>query len=496
MSRGDLMKELLYDRTSPSSIENYAKELIGMTFLDVLQKELSQSSILKEDTIAYGNEKRKGGLGNLLEEIYFKYKANSDSDADFSEAGVELKATPYEITKKGEYRAGERLVLTMINYSGEIEPTLYESHLWKKCQLLLLIFYHRKKELKSNLLYPISFVSLFTPSKEDLSIIESDYKIIVEKVKAGKAEELSESDTFYLGACTKGATAAKSMVPQFYPPHTLAKKRAFCYKNSYMTYVLNEYVVAGKETYEHILKDASELSHMSFSELIISKINRYRGKTDKWLCSFFDRKYNCNKAQWTDLAYRMLGIKSNRAAEFKKANIAVKVIRLSENGTMRENMSFPPFRYKELIQEEWDDSTLHNYFDETKLLFVVFKYNGDCYTLQGCQLWNMPYEDLNGDVHDGWEKVVETIKNGVQLSIDETVGGIVVRNNFPKKKDNRIIHVRPHANKRYFEFLDGTVIGDGSRSDANQLPDGTWMPHYSFWVNNDYILSQLDSSLK
>ena len=43
-----------------------------------------------------------------------------------------------------------------------------------------------------------------------------DYKVISDKIKAGIAHELSESDTMYLGACTKGANAEKSTVPQYY----------------------------------------------------------------------------------------------------------------------------------------------------------------------------------------------------------------------------------------------------------------------------------------
>ena len=486
------MNGMFYDKTDPKSIEAYAKRLIGHTFLEVLEGRLSDTATVVEQAESYGNKNRKGGLGNLLEEAYFGYAANSISAADFEEAGVELKATPFELTQQGEYRAGERLVLSMIDYSGEIAPELYDSHMWQKCKLLLLIYYWRNRALESNLLYPIQFVSLFTPTPTDLAIIESDYRLIAEKVISGKAEKLSESDTFYLGACTKGATAESSIVPQFYPPHTPAKKRAFCYKNSYMTYVLNEYIITGTETYEPLIKDPSELAKMTFAQLIISRINGYKGKSDRQLCAMFDREYNNNKAQWTDLAYRMLGIKSNRAAEFRKANITVKVIRLEENGHMRENMSFPPFRYRELVKEQWEESTLHNYFDETKFLFVVFKRSGDCYYLQGCQLWNMPYEDLNSVVRSGWQAVVDTIRKGIKFKIKETKAGVVVENDLPKKADNPIVHVRPHAQKRYFQFLDGTVIGDGTKADANQLPDGTWMPHYSFWINNDYILEQLD----
>ena len=79
------------------------------------------------------------------------------------------------------------------------------------------------------------------------------------------------------------------------------------------------------------------------------------------------------------------------------------------------------------------------------------------------------------------------------FSIDKSYHklNIVVKNNLPKKSDNRIIHVRPHTSKTYYEFTDGTIIAKGTKSNANQLPDGTWMTDYSFWINNDYILGQL-----
>ena len=128
-----------YDKSDPKSIEEYGKKLIGYTFQDVLDGKVESTGVVSEATFEYGNKKRKGGLGNLLEEVYFGYKVNSESEPDFPEAGVELKATPYELTKKNEDRAGERLVLSMINYNVPIENTLYDSHLWHKCRLLLLV---------------------------------------------------------------------------------------------------------------------------------------------------------------------------------------------------------------------------------------------------------------------------------------------------------------------------------------------------------------------
>lgn len=103
--------------------------------------------------------------------------------------------------------------------------------------------------------------------------------------------------------------------------------------------------------------------------------------TDKELCEMYDCPYNNNKAQWNDFAFRMLEIKGNHASEFQKVNIVVKSIRIEENGKNRENMSFAPFKFKELVQEEWEDSTVFNYFDTTQFLFVVFKRVDDVYVL-------------------------------------------------------------------------------------------------------------------
>ena len=153
-------KKIGYNPASAESIEKYAIQLKNKTFLDVVTE---NKQVVSETIESYANKLRKGGLGNLLEEVYFWYKANSNQEADFPEAGVELKVTPYEVTKKGELRAGERLVLTMINYDSPIEVDFYHSHAWEKMRLILLIYYWRNKLLNSNLLYKIGYVKLFTP---------------------------------------------------------------------------------------------------------------------------------------------------------------------------------------------------------------------------------------------------------------------------------------------------------------------------------------------
>ena len=489
-----------YDDTNIDSIFKYAKKLEGMTFQEVLDEykkssqkiyinPLQASNEISDYDNSYNNtlpsKGAKGQLGNILERYYFGYMPNGYQQADFSKIGLELKQTCIDQKKDGEYTAGERLSITNISYKEPVEDNFYLSHVWNKIAKILLIHYLRDKS-KDRFDYPIKYVNLFTPPQEDLAIIIQDYLKIISKIKDGKAHEISESDTLYLGACTKGASAEKSTVPQYYGDKTPARKRNFCFKRQYMDYVLNHYILNKTDSSESILKTNGFNQKESFEKQILDMINMHAGKTDKELCELYDREYNNNKAQWSDLAYKMLGIKGNHAEEFIKANIVVKSIRLELNGTMKESISLPPFSFKQLVTEKFEQSSFCEYFEETKFFFVVYKSNGTNYVLQGAQLWNMPISDLYGDAQIGWQKIHDKIQSGINFIVEN---GRVI-NDLPNKSDNQILHIRPHAAKAAYKLNNGYMIGDIQKN-ANQLPNGEWMTTQSFWLNNNYILSQL-----
>lgn len=129
------------DFSDPSSIERYAANLDGMTFRDILELGIApEGESAPKD---FGSKKYKGGMGTLIEERYFGYKANSDDRPDFPEAGVELKATCFDVLKNGRKSAGERLVLTMIPYDRPVTLDYDSSHLKTKLSNILLVYYGR-----------------------------------------------------------------------------------------------------------------------------------------------------------------------------------------------------------------------------------------------------------------------------------------------------------------------------------------------------------------
>lgn len=456
-----------YDETDPKSIESYAQKLIGYTF-----KQMCAQYGNKVDYSVNEKKARKGGLGDLVEEVYFKYENNSDSRPDFYKAGVELKVTPYKINQDGSKSAKERLIITMIDYCQVVNETFENSHLWYKAHLMLIIYYLYQQSVTSRLDYRIDYARLFSPPEQDLAIIKSDFEKIVAKIKAGKAHELSEGDTLYLGAATKSSDSTKRRAQPF--SDIPAKPRAFSYKTSYMTHVLNNYIIPGKNGYESILKDSVV---PDFELYVQQKINTYAGKSQEELSLLFEidnpqKKKNLGAM----LAFRMLGIKSNNAEEFSKANIVVKTIRLNKDNKIKENMSFPNFKFTEIINEEWEDAAFPTLLRETKFLFVIYKFSdsGDL-ILKGCQFWNMPDTTIESDVKTVWSKTKQLISDGLQFEI---VNG-EYHSNLPKQTENPVCHVRPHGR---------------NSKDTYDLPDGRAYPKQCFWLNNSYIKDQLDDS--
>ena len=222
-----------YDENNRESILNYAKQLEGKTLREVL-------STKQIDLMSKEKKGNKGKFGQMLEKYFFEYAINSDTEPDFP-CGIELKVTPLKVNKNRTLSPKERLVCNIINYENIInEKWETSSFLHKNKDILIMRYIDPKDATIDNLDYKfldIQIHSLFD-DEEDKKQFETDWNIIVNKIRVGDAHLLSESDTMFLGACTKGSTAAKSLRKQ--PNNTeLAKQRAFSFKTQYMRELLN-----------------------------------------------------------------------------------------------------------------------------------------------------------------------------------------------------------------------------------------------------------------
>ena len=446
--------------TTKEAVLRRAREVIGIPLRDI-----DETGRLKTG---------KGAIGNVIEESWFGYTPNSESEPDFPEAGLELKVTPYLRGRNG-IRAKERLVCNMINYMEEYARTFLTSSFWHKCNTMLLMSYeHLPDKPKSD--FSIDEAVIFSFPDEDIPIIEHDWEVIMEKIRNGLAHKLSEGDTLYLAACTKGANSLSVRQQPF--SDLPAKTRAYSLKSSYMTQILRKYIY-GDVSCPKIIKDLSLLKEETFEDYIIRTVSKYYGKTQKELKSILGVESDAKSLNEILLA-RMLNVSGRIAQteEFQKASIIPKTIRVQKNGKIKESMSFPHFDFIKLSQEdEWEESELYNYLAPTKFMFVIFRENDDGeYVFTKVIFWNIPIVDLE-EVERVWNRTVQTIRNGVQL-IPTDRG---VRNNFPKQSESSVAHVRPHAR---------------DASDTLPLPDGRQMPKQCFWLNNTYIAKQVHKALE
>lgn len=461
----------LYNR---EEIEVIAKSAIGKSISDMA----------RENLVSIGDDINKGKLGQLVEQYLFGIQTNSDSAPDFSTAGIELKVTPYKRIKSGKLSAKERLVLNIINYMEEYKNSFRNSHFWMKNNTIQLLWYlwEPNKKMKD---YIITHEKLLELAKnEDLIQIEKDWNYIVNKIKNGKAHELSEADTMYLGACTKGAN--KDSLREQPNTNIKAMQRAFCFKTSYMTQLVRKYI-GNYSDVERIIYD----SNVSFDDYIKNITSVYIGKNEKELLDFFEISSK-SKDRYSLIINKMFNISKGlkNTEEFLKANIVPKTIRIEENGNIKESISFPIFKFKNIIHETWEDSKLKEELETTKYMFFIFKKESGVYVFKGYKLWNMPEVTIETVIKEFWNKTVDTIRKGVTFSVK----GKEVENNLPGIADNGVMHVRPHTAKAAYKLNSGYSKGNIEKY-ADQLPNGEWMTKQCFWFNNAYIKNIISEDL-
>jgi len=453
-----------YDKSSVESIFNYSRQLTGKTLAQVVQ--------LPPDVV---NQKNRGDLGRLVEIHFFEINPPKDHKPDFAEAGLELKTTgtlDYKrIPKSGEViRAKERMTLTNINFLTIENEDWESSTLLAKCNLMLILFYEYEKSVSVVEQYfnldplltlmfasrlnqnprEIQFINsaAFQLPESDLEQIRRDWEFIRQKIKDKRAHELSEGDTFYLGACRKGSGKEDEALKKQSGSDVGAKSRAFSFKQNFLSKL-----VQGHSKKEVALGIGKEVT---FEEAAEGKFAPFLGMTVKEISTELNYFTKAKSEKWL-LAKRVLAHGGQNIEEFEKAEIQLKTVSLSKSGGCREDMSFPAFKCKELVSQDWEDSDF-SYQVETKFLFVVFKADSTGEDrLEKVMYWNMPYEDRLEA-----KRVWEDAKRRVAIDARD----------LPKRKESKVSHVRPHAT---------------NKKDVDLTPQGEWLVKRCFWLNGSYI---------
>lgn len=468
---------LPYNDKDITSIFNYSKQLINKCLRDFVPDAKEQ--------------KGKGGLGQLVEELFFKYDVNSRQEADFAFVNAELKCTPLKLAvNDGDFLIKERLVCSMINYAEDWDKSFEQSHFYKKCLVMLIMFYlHQGGVSKLDLHF--LFAVLWRIPEKDLLIIRNDYETIITKIRNGQAETLSEGDTMYLGACRKGQKGDSLMAQ--HGSDIGAPRRAWSLKTAYMRIVLDEVKknnVDGaycnydlESTGLEELVSVDELRKRSFDEVIKDRFAPYMGQSYSDICCKLGITPLTAKSKYFVIANAIAGNGKignvNHSEEFVKSGLTMKTVRVGKNGGIKESMSFENIDYREVYDcEEWVDSRLYELFT-SRFMFVVYRETDNQltlpdgktepeYRLDKVGFWTMPQSDLEVAMQY-WENIKHCVMND-NISPDSFWG---------IKKDKNF-HVRPKA---------------ALAKDMVETPCGTKAKKYSYWFNAKYVKNIIDNEI-
>jgi DNA mismatch repair protein MutH len=434
-----------YDDTSVDSIVSFAQSLTNHSLDEVitLPGEVSKNS-------------NKGGLGGMVEAHFFELPPTR-SGIDFPKAGLELKVTGVTQSREGVYKAKERLVLTMINYVNLVEETWDTSKFLEKCRLMLILFYLYEKDIPAADLRFVLKPFLYRIEHHDMETIRQDWERIRLSVIEGKAHELSEGDTFFLGATRKGEGGLREGLRDQPFSEVKAKARAFAFKQKYVNLLISGHtkeqnlILVGEST---SLEAATLERFADFIGLSVEEISQVTG---------FQKSSVRHKAFLRGLSTRMIARSAESVPELDMADIEIKTIRLRSSGKPRESMSFPGFSFLGIIDEEWEDSSFFEKL-EKKFLFVVFREDPfGQERLEMVRFWNMPYRDRL-EAHRVWKETKSRVRRN-QLPL-------------PQAKESHVAHVRPKAR---------------NNKDTLPTPGGSQWVRQCFWLNASYIHRVLDS---
>lgn len=469
-SNNEPVDELPYDDSDLGSILRYAAKLTGKTL----------NELVSGGEIVIGDTHSKGRFGQILEEDFFHIPNNSLPEPDFRKVGMELKVAPM----KGEgakMKSKERMVLGIINYD-EVPEKGFRTFL-EKGSHILIVFYHWKEssDVRS---YRILKVVDWKPTDEELRLIMDDWKVIEGYILRGEADLLSERQTKYLAANTKGAGHGRDERSQPFSDKP-AKQRSLSFKVAFMTTLFHSHPDVNEMFLEpSLFKEEGDSGsvfketwskNQTFEEYVISRFDRFVGKSCLEIEEMLDLELNgSSKQYYYTLTLAMLDVRGKKhVKEFEEAGIIIKTVRIRLDGRPKESMSFPAFKYEELVDQTWETSDFYSQIDH-EFFIPVFQFNTSEpknegrkeLTFRGAFFWYVPDEDFKV-IRKVWE---DTQTSVMSADFDHFIGA----------SQHRIAHVRPHAR---------------NKGDTYPFRGGHYTKR-SFWFNDNYIKEVVRENLE
>lgn len=434
-----------YEHSDPARIERYAKRLVGRPIGELIDVSAEQRQGLRT----------KGSVG-LYYERFFGLPHSMDARPDFLQAGTELKSVPLKRSPSGIYTAKERTFITAIDYAAMVDQDFEGSPLDLKTRRTLYIFYEWRHDAPISNFRTLG-VLLHERDELDELMLRELHGHVRDMVRRGVAHELSEGDTWGVGAATKDIGGRWVGQPNSDEP---ARRRAFAYKPPYTTRL---WQLAKPRDAEGMPQVDVPGDLATFRRRILGRLEPWEGVSVRELRNRFsphvsDRAKNIASV----VSRRLLGSEGRHdIEEFRRLGITVRTIRVDPR-TLRphEDVSFRHFDPRELVHQEWETSDV---IDEvSSLFFVVFHAPHGVQVidarLRGAFFWRPSREEML-TMAEEWTR----LRDAFAESRPE---------DRPQARATAILHVRPKGR---------------DANDTLPLPSGRPYVKSAYWLNRNFV---------
>jgi DNA mismatch repair protein MutH len=261
---------------------------------------------------------------------------------------------------------------------------------------------------------------------------------------AGRAQDLTESEGYILGACTKGPGGGQLRAQPFSSEKAAA--RGFALKPTFTLNILLD-------------EERADMAGLRSLDPMLGRYSRFVGGTVGEMAEGVGIPSSKAK-NWAASVVRR-GVAEAAGRSLEALGLTVRVPRVDPARMPYEAVSFPSFKHTELVNEEWEDSLLLSYLEY--MLFAPIEGSSKLTLPSRCRVlrpvyWEPTDRELEL-IRGEWTLFREMIREGHARSL-------------PTASKTVAIHVRTKGR---------------DSSDLDMLPDGTFVTKKSFWLNKEFV---------
>ena len=386
-------------------------------------------------------------------ESYFGISHKDDSTVTFPTAELDLRVVPL-VGSGSKVRVKTRTFITNVDYERIVQET-WETASVRAHLAILFVFCRPLPDPEAR----VVAVDIFRPDDRLDALLRADWEWIRNVVERGQAHLLSDNDGRLLTPAAQTAILRGQSQPTI---DAHAKARIFALKPSFVLECYRR--AAGRvPTTESLILNLRMSRVDSFEAQLVDRFRPFVGMPVAQAGAVVGISPSQGKAYAATVVRRIFGARGSRSriAEFEEMGLTLRMTRVSPDLQPYEALSFPAFRYNDLLGETWEESDLLRRVQYMLFVPVVGKNKdtpqGSC-TLELPLFWRPSTTQLDL-IHAEWERFRVEIETGLADRLTPASA-------------THAIHVRPHAR---------------DAQDTDDAPNLGPVVKKSFWLNQTFV---------